>query len=60
MQCNEIFPESSGDAGGSAENSQCVVDAKGSEDHIESLGDCIKPFDQPRDAARREGVLGSG
>ena len=23
MQCNEIFPESSGDARGSAENSQC-------------------------------------
>ncbi len=25
-----------------------------------SLCYCIKPFDQPRDAARREGVLGSG
>ena len=29
----------SGDAGGSAENSQSVGDPKGSDDHIESLGD---------------------
>ena len=39
MQCNEIFPESLGDAAGSDENFQCVVDAKGCDDHIESLGD---------------------
>ncbi len=39
MQGNKIFPESLGGVGGSDVNSQCVVDAKGSADHIESLGD---------------------
>ena len=39
VQGNETFPELSGDAGGSAENYQFVGDPKGSDDHIESLGD---------------------
>ena len=42
VQGNETFPELSGDAGGSAENSQSVGNPKGSDDHIESNGDGLR------------------
>ena len=39
VQGNESFLESTGDTGGSGENTQSVGDPKGSDDHINSDGD---------------------